>query len=163
MYRCSERSEYLKNVELTKSQRRNRNLKRSSIACFSVALALVFITYIFTLPEVQKSLQDLNAWFERIEYFIAQYDKLAAFGLITALFLFKSVVPIIPFSVLFISSGMVFSAPVAVAVNALGFALLVAIKFLSQVASSDTKSYLDIKSDKSCEDNISSKYDVSPA
>ena len=130
MYWYSDRSDYLKNVELTKAQRRSRNLKRSSIACFSVALALVFITYIFTLPEVQKSLQDLNAWFERIEYFIAQYDKLAAFGLITALFLFKSVLPVIPFSVLFISSGMVFSAPVAVAVNALGFALLVAIKFL---------------------------------
>ncbi len=120
----------MKNVKLTKKEKRDRNLKRSSIACFSAALVLVVVTYIFTLPEVQKSLQDLNAWFERIEYFIAQYDKLAAFGIITALFAFKSILPIIPFSVLFISSGMVFSAPVAVAISALGFTLLVAIKFL---------------------------------
>lgn len=120
----------MKNVELTKVGRRDRNLKRSSVICFCAALALVVITYLFTFPEVKKSLQDLNSWFEYIEYFIAGYDKFAAFCLITALFILKSIVPFIPFSVIFISSGMVFSAPIAVAVNSLGFALLVAIKFI---------------------------------
>lgn len=120
----------MKNVELTKAERRDRNLKRSSVICFCAALVLIFITYIFTFPEVQKSLQSLNSWFEYIEFFIAGYDKFAAFCLITALFALKSLLPFIPFSVIFISSGMVFSAPIAVAVNSLGFALLVAIKFV---------------------------------
>ena len=47
-----------------------------------------------------------------------------------ALFAVKSVVAFIPFSVLFISSGMVFSAPVAMGVSILGFALLISVKFL---------------------------------
>lgn len=120
----------MKNVNINKKVKRDKYLKRSSIACFCGAVVLIVLTFIFTLPEFQKSLQDLNAWFERVEFFIAQYNKLAAFCMIITLFIFKSVVPIIPFSVLFISSGMVFSAPVAVGINALGFALLVVIKFL---------------------------------
>ncbi len=120
----------MKKDRLTKKEKRSRILKYSAIGCFSASLVFVVLAYIFSLPEVQQSLRNLNAWFEWIEKFIAQYDKLSAFGLIIVLFAFKSVVPILPFSVLFISSGMVFSPIVAVLVNLIGFALLVTIKFL---------------------------------
>ena len=120
----------MKAVKVNKVAKRKATIKRSSTVCFCVAVALVIITYVMTLPEVKRSLQDMYAWFETIENYIAGYDKLAAFGLIMALFAVKSVVAFIPFSVLFISSGMVFSAPVAMAVSVLGFALLISVKFL---------------------------------
>lgn len=120
----------MKAVKVNKVAKRKATIKRSSTVCFCVAVALVIITYVMTLPEVKRSLQDMYAWFERIENYIAGYDKLAAFGLIMALFAVKSVVAFIPFSVLFISSGMVFSAPVAMGVSILGFALLISVKFL---------------------------------
>ena len=120
----------MKAVKVNKVAKRKATIKRSSTVCFCVAVALVIITYVMTLPEVKRSLQDMYAWFERIENYIAGYDKLAAFGLIMALFAVKSVVAFIPFSVLFISSGMVFSAPVAMGVSVLGFALLISVKFL---------------------------------
>ena len=125
-----QRSELLKAVKVNKVAKRKATIKRSSTVCFCVAVALVIITYVMTLPEVKRSLQDMYAWFERIENYIAGYDKVAAFGLIMALFAVKSVVAFIPFSVLFISSGMVFSAPVAMGVSVLGFALLISVKFL---------------------------------
>ena len=50
--------------------------------------------------------------------------------MILLLFLLKTLVPLIPFSVLFIGSGLVFSAPVAASINLAGYALLVAVKFL---------------------------------
>lgn len=125
-----QRSELLKAVKVNKVVKRKATIKRSSTVCFCVAVALVIITYVMTLPEVKRSLQDMYAWFERIENYIAGYDKLAAFGLIMALFAVKSLVAFIPFSVLFISSGMVFSAPVAMGVSVLGFALLISVKFL---------------------------------
>lgn len=125
-----QRSELLKAVKVNKVAKRKATIKRSSTVCFCVAVALVIITYVMTLPEVKRSLQDMYAWFERIENYIAGYDKLAAFGLVMALFAVKSVVAFIPFSVLFISSGMVFSAPVAMGVSILGFALLISVKFL---------------------------------
>ena len=120
----------MKAVKVNKVAKRKATIKRSSTVCFCVAVALVIITYVMTLPEVKRSLQDMYAWFERIENYIAGYDKLAAFGLIMALFAVKSLVAFIPFSVLFISSGMVFSAPVAMGVSILGFALLISVKFL---------------------------------
>ena len=120
----------MKAVKVNKVAKRKATIKRSSTVCFCVAVALVIITYVMTLPEVKRSLQDMYAWFETIENYIAGYDKLAAFGLIMALFAVKSVVAFIPFSVLFISSGMVFSAPVAMGVSILGFALLISVKFL---------------------------------
>ena len=125
-----QRSELLKAVKVNKVAKRKATIKRSSTVCFCVAVALVIITYVMTLPEVKRSLQDMYAWFEKIENYIAGYDKLAAFGLIMALFAVKSVVAFIPCSVLFISSGMVFSAPVAMGVSVLGFALLISVKFL---------------------------------
>ena len=120
----------MKAVKVNKVAKRKATIKRSSTVCFCVAVALVIITYVMTLPEVKRSLQDMYAWFETIENYIAGYDKLAAFGLIMALFAVKSVAAFIPFSVLFISSGMVFSAPVAMGVSVLGFALLISVKFL---------------------------------
>lgn len=120
----------MKAVKVNKVAKRKATIKRSSTVCFCVAVALVIITYVMTLPEVKRSLQDMYAWFERIENYIAGYDKLAAFGLVMALFAVKSVMAFIPFSVLFISSGMVFSAPVAMGVSILGFALLISVKFL---------------------------------
>lgn len=120
----------MKTVKINKVAKRKATLKRSATVCFCAAVALVIITYIMTLPEVRKSLQDMYAWFERIENYIAGYDKLVALGLIMALFAIKSVVAFIPFSVLFISSGMVFSAPVAMVVSVVGFALLISVKFL---------------------------------
>ena len=120
----------MKAVKVNKVAKRKATIKRSSTVCFCVAVALVIITYVMTLPEVKRSLQDMYAWFERSENYIAGYDKLAAFGLIMALFAVKSVAAFIPFSVLFISSGMVFSAPVAMGVSVLGFALLISVKFL---------------------------------
>ena len=120
----------MKTVKVDKVAKRKVALKRSATACFCAAFALVIITYIMNLPEVRRSLQDMYAWFERIENYIAGYDKLAAFGIIMALFAVKSVVAFIPFSVLFISSGMVFSAPVAMGISILGFALLISVKFL---------------------------------
>ncbi len=104
-------------------------LKRTGMLCFVLALLLILVTYGLTLPQVQKSLANINAWFHSIELFIARYNSITAFFIVMALFVFKSFIPIIPFSVLFIGSGMVFSEPVAVAVNALGFAILVSIKF----------------------------------
>ncbi len=119
----------MKTVKVNKVAKRKATLKRSAAVCFCAAVALVVITYVMTLPEVRKSFQDVYAWFERIENYIAGYDKLAAFGIIMSLFAVKSVVAFIPYSVLFISSGMVFSAPVAMSVSVLGFALLISVKF----------------------------------
>jgi uncharacterized membrane protein YdjX (TVP38/TMEM64 family) len=85
--------------------------------------------YILTVPQVQKSLENIDLWFTRLELFIAQYESFAAFFLLMFLFVFKSFVPIIPFSVLFIASGMVFDAPIAFLINVLGFLLLCLVKF----------------------------------
>ncbi|MBO5064642.1 MAG: TVP38/TMEM64 family protein [Clostridia bacterium] len=119
----------MKTVKVNKAAKRKANVKRSASICFCAAIALVVITYIMNLPEIRKSLQDVYTWFERIENYIAGYDKLAAFGIIMALFSVKSVLAFIPFSVLFISSGMVFSAPVAMGVSVLGFVLIISVKF----------------------------------
>ena len=120
----------MKTAKVNKVAKRKVTIKRSAIGCFCGAFALIIITYVMTLPEVRRSLQDVYAWFEKIENYIAGYDKMVAFGLIMALFAVKSVVAFIPFSVLFISSGMVFSAPVAMGISILGFALLISVKFL---------------------------------
>lgn len=119
----------MKTAKVNKVAKRKATLKRSATVCFCAAGALVVFTHIMTLPEIRRSLQDMYAWFEKIENYIAGYDKLAAFGLIMTLFVVKSVVAFIPFSVLFISSGMVFSAPVAMGVSMLGFGLIISIKF----------------------------------
>lgn len=120
----------MKSVKLNKKQKQRRALRWGAYACFGVALALVIITYGLSVPQVQKSLDDINAWFVKLEYFIARYESFSAFFLLIFLFLFKSFVPIIPFSVLFIASGMVFSETTAFVINVLGVAVLFTSKFL---------------------------------
>lgn len=120
----------MKSVKLTKEQKHRCAIRWSSYACFGVALALIIITYGLMIPQVQKSLAHIDAWFVSLEMFIARYESFVAFFLLIFLFAFKSFVPIIPFSVLFIASGMVFSEVTAFAINILGFAVLCTLKFL---------------------------------
>lgn len=115
--------------ELTKKLKCSRNLRRLSVLCFILAAVLFIAAVLLSLPEVQRRLAYINDLFLSVEMFIARFDKLAAVAVILLLFAFKSFISVIPFSVLFIGSGLVFSAPAAVAVNAIGFALLVSIKF----------------------------------
>lgn len=119
----------MKSVKLTKEQRLSRNLSRGANACFGVAIGLVIVMYILNLPAVQSSLDHINGWFTSLEHFIARYESVVAFLIITLLFLVKSFVPIIPFSVLFVSSGMVFSEPISFFINLFGFSLLCTVKF----------------------------------
>lgn len=119
----------MKSVKLTKEQRLSRNLRRGAYACFGVAVGLVIVMYVLGLPAVQKSLAHINSWFTALENFIAGYESVWAFLLILLLFLVKSIIPIIPFSVLFISSGMVFSEPVSIFINLFGFTILCTVKF----------------------------------
>ncbi len=95
-----------------------------------MALLLFITMMVFSLPEIRAHLAEINAWFTRIEMFIGRFDKLMAVSVILFLFFVKTFTGIIPFSVLFIGSGLVFSPPIAVAVNAIGFGLLVTLKFL---------------------------------
>lgn len=115
--------------KLSKEQRYSRNLKIAAIVCFCVAAALVIVTYSLTLPAVQKSLQGINQWFVQIEYFVASFNHGIALVLIALLFLIKTVIPIIPISVIFISCGMVFPTPVAVFISVVGVAVFSTIKF----------------------------------
>ncbi|MBO7178808.1 MAG: TVP38/TMEM64 family protein [Clostridia bacterium] len=114
----------------TKEEKRSLVLKIISIACFSVALFLVFLTYLVTLPHIQLRIAEIQDWFNRIEMFIGSLNKLWAFFAVIAFFIIKSVIPFVPLSVLFISSGLVFPAPLAAAINVLGFAMLVSAKYL---------------------------------
>ena len=87
------------------------------------------LTFLFELPVVQKNLSNINAWFLRIEHFIAGYDWLKAFVLLALMFFLKSIIPLIPFSVMFVSAGMVFPAVIAVFISTLGVTLLCSVKF----------------------------------
>jgi uncharacterized membrane protein YdjX (TVP38/TMEM64 family) len=113
----------------TKEEKRSLILKIISIVCFSVALFLVGLTYFVTLPAVQSRILEIQDIFNRIELFIASLNKLGAFFTILTLFLIKSVIPFLPLSVLFISTGLVFPAPLAAAINILGFMILVTAKY----------------------------------
>lgn len=113
----------------TKEEKRSLVLKIVSIACFSVALFLVFFTYFVTLPEIQSRIATIQDWFNKIEMFIGSLNKLWAFLTVVALFFIKGFIPFLPLSVLFISCGLVFPAPLAAAINILGFAILVSIKY----------------------------------
>ncbi len=116
--------------KLTKEQKRSRVFKTLSVLCFILSLLLAIIAGLLSIPEIQRRLAYINDWFLFVEMFIARFDRLAAVAVILLLFSVKSVLPIIPFSVLFIGSGLVFSVPVAATVNAVGFGLLVSIQFL---------------------------------
>lgn len=115
--------------KLNKKQKRSRIFRTLSLLCFLLAFVLAVALVVLSLPQVQRRLAELDEFFYGIEQFIASFDKFAAVAVILALFVVKTFIPIIPFSVLFIGSGLVFSSPIAIAVNALGFAVLVSIKF----------------------------------
>lgn len=119
----------MKPVKLSKEQKQRKIIRVSSYGCFICAVILMVITIVMTLPPVQKSLAHLDAWFVNLELFIAQYESFVAFFLLMFLFVFKSFIPVIPFSVLFIASGMVFNEFVAFLINIFGFLLLCAVKF----------------------------------
>ena len=115
---------------LTADEKRSRNLRRLSVICFIGSVCAVIIMFLLTLPQFKNQIAEINNLFTNIELFIAEFDKIAAFALIIFFFMFKMVFGCIPFSVLFISAGLVFSPPVAILVNVIGFSLLIAIKFL---------------------------------
>ncbi len=116
--------------KLSKDEKRSRMLRRLSVGCFILAVVLAIVTLLISVPQVQAHLEEINSWFTRIELFIAQFDKLMAVAVILFFFLVKTFVGFIPFSVLFIGTGLVFSPPIAVAINIIGFSMLVLIKFL---------------------------------
>ncbi len=116
--------------KLTADEKRSRNLRRLSACCFAGASLAVIVMLIIPLPQFQKQLVELNSWFTGIELFIARFDKFAAVAVILFFFFVKTVIGLIPFSVLFIGTGLVFSPPIAVAINVIGFSMLIWLKFL---------------------------------
>lgn len=101
-----------------------------SAFCFVLAAALAVVLFLLSFETVQRQLAGINEWFLRVELFIARFDKITAFIVVLMLFALKAFVPVIPYSVLFIGSGLVFSVPVAATINAVGFAALVSLQFL---------------------------------
>ena len=115
---------------LTSEEKRSLILRRMGIGCFICSFLVIFAMYVTSLPQIRAHLSEINAWFTRIELFIARYDKLNAVAIILFFFLVKTFVGFIPFSVLFIGTGLVFSPPIAVLINVLGYSMLILIKFL---------------------------------
>lgn len=97
--------------------------------CFFTAFILFAVTVIMTLPSVQKSLDGLLLYFDKVEYFIAGLNHFAAVLVILLFFAVKSFLPLVPLSVLFISSGLVFPSAFSVVLNAVGFGILVTVKY----------------------------------
>ncbi len=119
--------------KLTKEQRRSLMLKRLSIFCFVLAAAWWLLLVFFQNPKVQEQLADINSWFYRLETYVAAFDKFSACSIIMFLFLFRAVIPVIPFSVLFVTSGLVFAdahSALSIVLNMAGIALHLSIKFL---------------------------------
>ncbi len=115
--------------KLSKEKNLSRILRFVAVSFFILAVLLSAVLIFVSLPWVQKQLNDINAWFYELELFIATFDKLSAVGVILFLFVVKTFFPIIPFTVLFIGTGLVFSVPVAATINIVGFIILVSIKF----------------------------------
>lgn len=115
---------------LTYEEKRSRILRRLCLGCFVGVAVTVAVMFLVSVPQIKAQLSEINEWFTSIELFIARFDKLDAVAVILLLFFIKSVLGFIPFSVLFIGSGLVFSAPVAVAINVLGYSVLILTKFL---------------------------------
>lgn len=119
----------MNSIRQTDPRRRSKSLRWSAVFCFILAAVLAFVTYLMTLPEVQQSLADIDAWFGRFEQFVGSLNKPAAFALILLSFALKGFLPVIPFSVLLVASGLVFPMYIAVILNALGFLLFANFKF----------------------------------
>ena len=110
-------------------EKRSFVLRWVSIGCFIAAAVFIFITYLMTLPEVQKSLADIQDWFTKVEIYIAGFNKWIVLAIILALFFTKGFIPLFPLSVLFITTGLVYPAGIAALINILGFGMLVSIKY----------------------------------
>lgn len=100
------------------------------VFCFVLAFALLAATYIMTLPTVKLNLERVMTYFDSVELFIASLNKLAALCAILLLFAIKAFVPVVPLSVIFIASGMVFKNTASGFINILGFCVLCSLKFL---------------------------------
>lgn len=105
-------------------------LRWLAVICFVTAFALGAATFVMTLPQVRSSLGKVLDYFDSVELFIASLDKIAALLVILLLFFLKAFVPIVPLSVIFIASGMVFGDVSSAIINILGFSLLCTVKFL---------------------------------
>lgn len=124
-----ERSEFLPFKNLLKEKNISRTLRFISVAFFILAAALSFLLVFVSLPWVQKQLNDINIWFYELELYIGTFDKLSAVGVILLLFVIRTFFPVIPFTVLFIGTGLVFSVPIAATINVVGFIIMVSIGF----------------------------------
>ncbi len=113
----------------SKEKNFSRILRFVAVSFFVLAALLSALLIVFSLPWVQKQLNDINSWFYELELFIATFDKLSAVAVILFLFVIKTFFPIVPFTVLFIGTGLVFSIPIAATINILGFVILVSIKY----------------------------------
>lgn len=98
-------------------------------ACFIGAFVLLVLLVLMSFSGVQKYLSELQLYFNAVQQFIAGLDKFAAVFTVLFLFLVRSFIPIIPFSVLFAGSALVLSMPVAVTVNVIGFLIFISAKF----------------------------------
>lgn len=117
-------------TKINRLRLRRRFIRWLGIICFITAFALALATFFMSLPQVKSSLVKVLDYFDKVEYFIASLDKGAAFLVIMLLFFLKAFVPIVPLSVLFIASGMVYGDVTSAFFNILGFSLLCAVKFL---------------------------------
>ncbi|MGN0527100.1 MAG: TVP38/TMEM64 family protein [Acutalibacteraceae bacterium] len=119
--------------KLDRANRNRRALRILSFLSFTLAICLIILTIIMSNPSVQERWEylwdSITSFFLSIEKFIGRYEKWLAVIIILILFCSKAFLPIVPFSVIFIGSGLVFSAPVAIILNLAGFALLVLINF----------------------------------
>ena len=123
------RSEFLSVKKSPKEAKLSRILRFIAVSFFILAALLCVLLIVVSLPWVQKQLNDINLWFYELELFIATFDKMSAVGVILFLFVIKTFFSIIPFTVLFIGTGLVFSVPVAAAINVVGFVILISIKY----------------------------------
>ncbi len=119
----------MKTAPQTDTRRRRVSLRWLALFCLILAAVLAFVTYLMTLPEVQQSLADVDAWFAQFEQFVGGLNKPAAFAVILLSFVLKGFLPVIPFSVLLVASGLVFPMYIAAILNALGFLLFANFKF----------------------------------
>lgn len=83
-----------------------------------------------TLTKAQKAYISFRNYMENIEKSIVYVDnKWIFFLLLTALFLSKSLVSVIPISITCLLSGLVFDFPIALAINVWGMLIIITIKY----------------------------------
>lgn len=103
------------------------------VAFILIALAAVLLvwTYIAQIKAIELRYAEIQAKLADWELFIASLEnKWLLILILFLLYALKCFISVIPLSALFIISGMVFSVQYATAINIVGVALLVSIKFL---------------------------------